>query len=417
MHNANSINITCPSCEHTFALTETLVSQLEAEVSAKFQAERKRAEAEIAKREADLTRREAERDQAIATAVAAARVTIEAEAKTKAGEATRKDLADLQAQLSEAKVKQKQAEDAELALRKEKRELEAARESWELEKARQLEEERKSIREHEAQVAGEAARQQIAERDLKIKQLSEQADLLKRKAEQGSVQLQGETLELELQSALTSYFKTDDIEEVKKGCRGGDWLQHVRPMGGSCAGTILWEAKRALNWSNDWPAKSKQDAFEQDAAIAVIVSEVLPKGVQHFGMVEGGVWVTKPEHAVALATALRCTLIETARVQAAVEGRSTKAEALWDYVTGREFKTRVENAMEAYRDLVDDHQKEKTATLRRWAKREKAHERLVASLSGIHGDIQGLGGADVPEMDEGEILSLPYTHETPKNAQ
>lgn len=405
MQNATNTTITCPSCEHTFALTETLVSQLEAEVSAKFQAERKRAEAEIAKREADLARREAERDRAIATAVAAERATIEAEAKAKASEAARKERLDLEAQLSEAKAKQKQAEDAELALRKEKRELEAARESWELEKARQLEEERKTIREHEAGVAAEGAKQRIAELELKLKQAGEQAELLKRKAEQGSVQLQGETLELELQSALTSYFKTDDIEEVKKGCRGGDWLQHVRPMGGACAGVILWEAKRALNWSNDWPAKSKQDAFQVGAAIAVIVSEALPKGVDHFGMVEG-VWVTKPEHAVALATALRCTLIETARVQAAVEGRATKAEALWDYVTGLEFKTRVENAMEAYRDLVEDHQKEKTATLRRWAKREKAHERLVASINGIAGDIQGLGGSDVPELEDGEVSAL-----------
>lgn len=403
--STDSITINCPSCGVEIPLSEALTQQLEAQIQAKFDAKQARLEAKLAQRAADLEAREAALERDVEAAVAARISELKSKAEGEAAEKVRKDLSDLQAQLDEAKAKRKVAEEAELALRKEKRELEEERDGWELQKTRQLEEERKTIREHEAQVAAEATRQQIAERDLKIKQLSEQAELMKRKADQGSVQLQGEALELELQAALTCNFKSDDIVEVKKGQRGGDWLQHVRPTGGSRCGTILWEAKRAQNWGTDWIAKAKRDAADANAAFCIIVSDVLPKGVEHFGDVEG-VWVTLPGYAVALASALRCAVIEVAAQRRAIEGRGTKAEGLWDYVTGPCFKARVAAAMEAYADLVKDHEAEKRAALRRWAKREKAHQRLVENIVGIHGDVQGLGGREVPEIEDPEVLAL-----------
>lgn len=411
MLNNQTVHVTCPSCNAQFPLTETLAEQLEAQIKARFEAEHRKAELEIASREKAVANREAQSEAEITKRVAAEAARIKAQAEAAAAEKVGGEVADLRAQLVAEQQKRKEAEAQELELRKKKRELEEAQQHWEVEKARTLEADRQRIRDEEAQRATEAAHRQIAERDLKIKQLSDQAEILKRKADQGPIQQQGETLELELQAALTGTFKFDDIVEVKTGSRGGDWLQHVRPVGGACAGIILWETKRALNWSNDWPVKSKQDAFEAGATLAVIVSEVLPKGIEHFGQTEGGVWVTKPEHAVSVACALRQTLIETARVQAAIEGRATKAEALWDYVTGPAFKVRVEGALEAYRDLVEDHHKEKTATQRRWAKREKTHERLVLSLTGIAGDIQGLGGSEVPAIGDSELLALETSDE------
>jgi hypothetical protein len=162
---------------------------------------------------------------------------------------------------------------------------------------------------------------------------------LKRKAEQGSQQLQGEVQELELESVLRVKFPFDSIEPVPKGEFGGDVLQRLVSANGQAGGTILWECKRTKNWSDGWLAKLREDQRTAKAEISVLVSQVLPKGVETFGAVDG-VWVTNPRAALPVAIILRHTLLEVSMARQVSGGQQTKTEMVYQYLTGPRFLRR-----------------------------------------------------------------------------
>jgi hypothetical protein len=163
--------------------------------------------------------------------------------------------------------------------------------------------------------------------------MQRQIEDLKRKAEQGSQQLQGEVLELELEAALRANFPHDAIEPVGKGEFGGDVVQRViTPMGQAC-GALLWETKRTKNWTDGWLAKLRTDQRAAGAELAILVSTALPKGIETFGCVDG-VWVTDHRFVLPLAVALRQSLIEIAATRQAHEGQETKAALVYQYLTG-----------------------------------------------------------------------------------
>src|ERR1051325_4212678 len=93
---------------------------------------------------------------------------------------------------------------------------------------------------------------------------------MKRKAEQGSMQAQGEVQELALEEYLQNTFVRDRIDEVAKGKRGGDCIQYVRDAYNNHCGKILYESKRTKSFSNDWPSKLKEDMRLTQADVGVI---------------------------------------------------------------------------------------------------------------------------------------------------
>jgi hypothetical protein len=222
-------------------------------------------------------------------------------------------------------------------------------------------------------------------------------DDLKRKAEQGSMQTQGEVLELDLEALLKARFRFDTIEPVPKGMRGADILQRVVSSLGQACGTVLWETKRTKAWSDGWIEKLKDDQREAKAEIAVIVTEVLPKGIHFFGEVEG-VWVTTPSIAVKMAELLRSTLIQVGQATLSSSNKGEKMELLYNYLSGLAFKQKVETIVEAFATLKEDLDKEKRATAKIWAKRERQIERVIMSTSGMYGDMQGIIGSSLPEI-------------------
>jgi hypothetical protein len=153
--------------------------------------------------------------------------------------------------------------------------------------------------------------------------MQRQIEELSRKAEQGSQQLQGEALELELESLLRNRFPQDLIEPVPKGEFGGDILQRVQGPAGQFLGTILWESKRTKAWNDAWLAKLRDDQRTAKAEIALIVSTVLPKGVETFDLIDS-IWVTRLRFAIPLAIALRQSLIDLASSNRAAEGQRPK---------------------------------------------------------------------------------------------
>lgn len=297
----------------------------------------------------------------------------------------------------------KTANEQELALRKERRELEERSEQMQLEIDRKLDTERQQIREAARSQAGEEFELKIRDEQQKNEALRRQIDDLKRRAEQGSQQAQGETLEIVVEEMLADAFQNDRIEEVRKGVHGADVLQHVVASNGADAGTILWETKRAKNWQADWLRKAREDQRDAGAAVAVIVSEAMPAGVAHIGILDG-VWVTSRACAVPLAKAIRAGMLDVANARKALDGQHGKMESVYEYLTGVEFRNRVVGMLEPLVAMRQTLEKEKAATQRNWSAREKQIDQVLGGLACTYGDLQGIIGGSLPRI---EALELP----------
>jgi hypothetical protein len=327
----------------------------------------------------------------------------EEKAKKEAQELVNLKTSDLKEQLEEKTKNLEEAQKHELALRKKQRELEEKEEKLELELSRKIDDERQKIIEKASQGFEEKHRLKDAEKDKQLNDMKTQIDELKRKAEQGSQQMQGEVLELELEESLKEEFPFDDIEPVAKGIRGGDIIQIVKTQSGRICGKILWETKRTKTWSDSWIQKLKDDQREAKADMAILASESLPKGFHHFRQISG-VWVTDIISAVSLALALRVVLIQVAREREVQVGKKEKMEIAYNYLTGSEFRNRVEAIVESFIAMKEDLEAERRAMQKIWAKREKQIERVISNTAGMHGDLQEIAGASLPAI---KTLKLP----------
>ncbi|WP_437203063.1 DUF2130 domain-containing protein [Planctomicrobium sp. SH664] len=303
-------------------------------------------------------------------------------------------LNDQQAELQAIRQKLQNAQQQEMDLRKQARELEEQKREFELNLTRQLDQERVKIREAALKQADEDRQLKEAEKDKIISDMKRQIDELKRKSEQGSQQLQGEVMELGLEESLRRHFPFDGINPVPKGVHGGDVLQEIHNPTGHPCGSILWESKRTKTWSDGWLPKLRDDQRAAKAQLAILVSAELPKGVTTF-CCQDGVWITSSACAISVALALREGLINVAMAKQALHGHQGKMEQLYQYLSGSEFRNRVEGIVEAYTTLREDLDKEKKQTLKRWAEREKQLDRAIAQAAGMYGDVQGIAGPSV----------------------
>jgi hypothetical protein len=229
------------------------------------------------------------------------------------------------------------------------------------------------------------------------------------------METQGEVLEQDFEAQLKSFFPQDDIAPVPKGIRGADLVQTVRAARGEEAGVLLWEAKNAKAWNAQWLPKLKDDMLETRAAMAILVSVVLPAGVSRFGQVEG-VWVSDPVSAIPLAAALREQLIAVSRERNASIGKNEKMEMLYGYLAGTEFKQKIEGIVAAFTAMQDQILKERRAMEKHWKQRAKEIERVVKNTVGLYGDMQGIIGGQIPaipalELETGEPKQLPANDE------
>ena len=302
-----------------------------------------------------------------------------------------------------AKLADAQKSQADL-LRKQRELADAIREV-DLTVEKRVQEGLSATREQAKKEAEEGLKLKVMEAEQTISSMQKQIEDLKRKAEQGSQQLQGEVQELELEALLRAKFARDTIEPVPKGEHGGDALQHVAGPNGQPCGTIIWESKRTKNWSDGWLTKLREDQRAAKAEIAVIVSQSLPKGVDTFGLIEN-VWVTHTKTVLPVAVTLRHTLIEVASARQASEGQQTKTEMIYQYLTGPRFRHRVEAIVEAFSSMQEDLDKEKKAIIKQWAKREEQIDRVMQATAGMYGDLQGIAGKTIQEIEGLELRAL-----------
>lgn len=368
------------------------------------------------KKERELQEREAamaaERDQLAErakTELALERQKLIDEGRQKAKEELSADARAREEELADARAKVAAANERESALLRAKRELEERAEQMQLEVDRKVDAERQQIREATRKQAVDEYELKIRDEQEKNEGLRKRIDDLQRRAEQGSQQAQGETLELIVEEMLDESFRPDRIEEVRKGAHGADVLQHVRASNGAAAGTILWETKRARNWQADWLGKAREDQRQAGAAVAVIVSEVLPPGVVNLGVVDG-VWVTSRACAIPLAKAIRAGMLDVASARRALEGQHGKMELVYNYLTGVTFRNHVVGMLEPIKAMRTTLEKEKAWTQKNWAARERQIDRMYGGLAATYGDLQGIIGGSLPRI---EALELPETPELP----
>ena len=365
--------IACPSCGKKIPLTRALRTEIEASVKEDY--ERQLTE------EVERARKQAGKD---------------AEKKAAREMTALKD--ELEAQAKDLE----QARQTELAMRKRERELERKHQELELTVARKLDDERNRIVADTQTRAAEQHRLKDAEKERQLTDMRRQIEDLKRKAEQGSQQLQGEAGEGELETMLRAAFPCDDITPVAQGIRGADLHQIVLDSRGARSGAILWECKNAKNWSDGWIAKLKDDQRTLRADVAILVTASLPKGCTRFAVVDG-VLVTDFACAAAVGGLVRTNLLQLAQTRSALVNKDQKLELLHGYLSGIEFRQRVEAIVEAFERMKEDLDQERRAAERQWAKRTKQIESVTFNISGMYGDLQGL----VPTLPSIARLELP----------
>jgi hypothetical protein len=253
------------------------------------------------------------------------------------------------------------------------------------------------VRDQAVKELDEQHRLKLLEKEQQVEALRRQIEDLKRSAEQGSQQAQGEVLEVALEELLKDLFRKDAIEPVPKGVRGADVIQRVFDDNGMDCGLILWESKRTRHWSKDWLPKLRDDLRAVGAARSVLVSEQLPEQVRHFGQVDG-VWVVSWACVHPVAVALREGLIGAAKARRALEGQHGKMELVYNYLIGQEFFNRVSGIVEAFVTMGQDLEEEKRAFTTRWNKRARQLDRVLVNTSGLYGDLQGIIGSTLPEI-------------------
>ncbi|MFN8251748.1 MAG: DUF2130 domain-containing protein [Ferruginibacter sp.] len=367
--------IKCPNCGHEFELNESLRGEVEKELRGKMQEWLKKKEDEFAAQSAKMV---ADAQQKTAEQTAARLKSLEEEAKQKTQ------------QLQELQKK-------ELDLLRDKTALEEKQKNFELELEKRFLEKRKEIEDNTIKREQELFDLKTKEYKLQMEQQQKLIEELKRKSEQGSMQLQGESQEILLEEILKEHFPFDVIEEVGKGVEGADCIQLVRNNSGVVCGKIIYESKRTKAWSNNWIDKLKNDMRSSSSDVAILVSQVFPKDMDKFGE-KDGVWVCGFNEVSSVAYLLRNGIIKIHDAQKSQENKGDKMQMLYNYLTGNEFRGQVEAIVEGFMAMKQSIAKERIQMEKMWKEREKQLEKVLLSTSGMYGSVKGIAGASVSDI-------------------
>lgn len=379
-------------------------AKLEVAQKSELALRRDREALEQAKREMELTvQRRVDEEKANAAKQAVAEVQRDFETKLSAA----------QASIAAKDAKLEVAAQAELHALQAKQEAEEAMRQAELTVARRLDEERAKVREQAVHERDEEYRLKIGDKDKQLMDLRLQIEDLRRKGDSTSQQLVGDVQELDLFDVLRATFPGDDIQRVKKGQNGADILHIVCNRLGQPCGKILWESKRTKNWSDGWLGKLREDQRAEKADLAALMTETLPDGVQHFDTIEN-IWVTGVRTVVPVAKALREAIVETANARRAAAGAGTTKDLMYGYLTGTEFRQRVRGAIDPIIEMQSDLDSERRAITKRWSAREKQLNRVMHSMAGMYGDLQGIAGSSLPDVEGLALLGVDEPEKEPK---
>ena len=419
MNNQTTIN--CPNCSVQIDINDVLYHQLESKYKNEHLAQKKELEAEIeAKRkeykahldslkikEEEFKEQQEKFEEEIKKAT---QIELKAQ-KKQLQDSLRKEILDEQNEAMESLQKElenksnqvKELNTAKIEIEKLKREKEEM-ESAILAKAElSLNEKLREEKEKIQKAIDEQNELKFRQKDEQLKQLQEQLQIAQRKAEQGSMQLQGEVQELAIEEYLQAKFPLDTIEEIKKGIRGADCMQIVNTRDAQNCGKIYYESKRTKEFQKSWIEKFKADMREKGADIGVLVSDVMPNDMDRMGLYEG-VWICSFEEFKGLSTVLREQIIKINQAMKSQENRSDKMGLLYSYLTSNEFKMQIEAIVEAFSSMQTDLDSEKRAMQRIWKQREKQIEKVLDNTINMYGSIKGIAGNAIGNIKALELI-------------
>ena len=392
--------IQCPKCGAQIKLTDSLAGPLVAATKAEMQAKVDRAQRDADSATEVARAKEQTLEATIANRVREREQQLRDDAQRDAAESVRS----VHAEADRLRQDLVTAQQAQAEALKKERDLESRERALDLTVQTRINQslvaERETLR-HEFSEAGRLA---LAEKETQLDGMRRVIEDLKAKASQGSQQTQGEVQEEDLKARLLGKFRQDEVGDVEKGVAGADLTQRVMTPRGDAAGLILWESKRTKSFSGTWLPKLRADGRAAKADILVLVTQALPDGVETFDCLDG-VWVAGPRHALPLAAVLREALLRTHAERLTQAGLETKAELVYAWVTGPQFRRRVEAVVEAFVTMKEDLDAEKRAFAKVWARREVQLERALVGAAGLMGDAQG-AGADVAEIEALSVKAL-----------
>jgi hypothetical protein len=421
---AEQSSIQCPNCGTNIDVNDILKHQLEDSIRKEFQQK-----ANIQNRELELKNEQFEKAKAefeakkkqenelFAERLEREKKTAEKEItekiKTKLDEENKDRLLLMEKELSEKSEKLRELNKMEGEIAKLQREKLEMKDAIEAEAQKQLNDtlvlEREKIRKQEEE-----------KNELKIKEYQKQSDdqkklieEMKRKQEQGSMQLQGEVMELAIEEWLANNFPLDTIDEIKKGANGADCLQIVNTRELQNCGSIYYESKRTKAFQPSWIEKFKNDIRTKRANIGVLVTEVMPNGMERMGM-RDGIWICTYEEFKGLSAVLRQSLIQVSQAVQAQENKGDKMSMLYDFLTSNEFRLQIEGIVEGFTQMQSDLDSEKRAMQRIWKQREKQIEKVVHNTLGMYGSIRGIAGNAVQTVRALELDFIESDDEDPK---
>jgi hypothetical protein len=392
--------ITCPYCKESFEISDAISKQMDEELKKAKEKQSKTLRMEYEqdaktkikqeiqkaldeqKQEAEIQLEKAKQSKKMEIE----KLHIQAECEKENAEKLRKEMKDLLTELNKAN---REKADAQLSAQKEL-----------LQKAA-------SIRREAEKKTSESFNLKISEKEETIKKLHQQLRDAKQVAEQGSQQLQGEILELNIEQNLRDAFRLDEIKEVKKGERGSDIRQIINEPSYQNCGLILWECKNAKTYQGSWLSKLKEEVAAEKAQVGIIAFSSMD-GDDDFKRLADNIWLIRPRYSVMLATFLRQVCIKTFIANRNAEGKDIKTDMLYKYLTGGEFTNRIRAIIESYNEMARQFDTDKRLTQKRWAAQEKTLQKIEKGLYSMSGDLQGIAGKEIialPALEYGDEAS------------
>lgn len=399
--------VACPNCKHEFSIESALSADIEKELKDRLTREYKDRWADFEKRqkeqnEAERKRLHAEQEQELLKR----RQELEEQIRTRLIRESEQQIEFYKKQSEENEEKLKMMRKLEIEKLEMQQRMNELQGQYELQTRKMLLEKETEIKEKVLKEADQKNEMRIKEYQKQLEDQGKLIEEMRRKSEQGSMQLQGEVQELALEEMLRQVFPFDEFREVGKGVRGADLIQVVRNNLGLPCGTIIWESKRTKEFQPLWIEKFKADFRQGKGDIGVIVTQVLPREMDGFGL-KDGVYVCKFSEAKSLAVILRQTLVKISETSAAQENKGEKMTMLYDYLTGNEFRHQIEAISEGFMSMKSEIIRERAAMERVWKEREKQIEKVLINTVGMYGSIKGIAGSAITEIKSLEIDGNP----------
>ncbi|MBB5439823.1 MULTISPECIES: DUF2130 domain-containing protein [Pedobacter] len=410
-----STEIKCPNCSHTFPIEEVMAEEYKKDLREKMVSFTKQKDEEYSKKLNEFAQQQKQQEQAFELQKKQQAQLFEQKLEEEKKqlqhileENLRKSIAaDFENKLQmldnankDSEEKLKLARSKELDFLKKEQAMKEREAEMELQIQRKLQEQRAEMVEQIRKQEAEKTSLKDTEHQLRVKELEKQlddqkklAEEMKRKAEQGSMQLQGEVQELILEELLRNAFPFDLVTEVGKGVRGADCVHHIRNQFGQECGKIIYESKRTKDFSLEWIEKLKRDMRSMGVDVAVIVTQAYPKGMDCFGE-KDGVWICSFDEVKAVSYILRDGIVKLFSAAKSQENRGDKMHMLYDYLTSNEFSEQWKAIREGFMSMKLSIQRERDAMEKLWKAREKQLEKVMLNAAHIRGSIEGIAGTD-----------------------